>query len=582
MSVASGNSPADLVLTNAQLLNVATREIYPVEIAIKSGRIAALAAPGSGSWDRLESVDLAGRYVSPGFMDPHVHIEGSLVTPQQFSRAVTARGTTLVAQDPHEIANVCGMAGVRAMLADAEAARLRILLRVPGRVPGYPQELESTSGELSLDDTLSLLDLPETVCLAGDYNPQWVLRGEPDLMSKIDRTIRLGKTVSGQPAGVRGATLNCFVVAGFEDSHVASSVDEILENQRLGLRTTLVMRPGRRLGREHVRELASLIERQHLETRFIQLSTDEVYPSDLLDEGHLDQRIRLCIEEGVPIAVAYQWATLNVAEGLRIDRDYGTVAPGKAADLVILDDLATVKVHASMIGGAFVDNSRATSGSVSRSVLSAPQFRAVSLRRPLAATDFVLRVQGEVATVGARAIITDAPKCQDDIVLPVEDGTVQADSRVSFLAMVECHGGSGRIGLGFVGGLRLESGAIATTVSHDAHNMLIIGQNRADMALAGNRLAEIGGGYIAVRDGEVICELALPVAGLMSLDEIEPVAAALRRFEEVLVADLGCPPASQLLMRLNVLSMANSASCGFSDGGLIDAHSMSMVSTIIS
>lgn len=581
IDVATGRTPADLLLVNGRLLNVLTREIQSVDIAIKRDRIAAVTPSSDESRKSERVIDLEGRYVTPGFMDPHVHIEGSLVTPVEFSRAVIARGTTLVAQDPHEIANVSGIAGVEAMLAEARTVPLRILLRVPGRVPGYPQDLESTSGELSLAETFGLLDLPETVCLAGDYNPQWVMRGERDLLKKIERTSELRKTVSGQPAGIQGRALSGFVAAGLEDSHVASSVEEIIENLRLGLRTTLVMRPGRRLGRSHVCELAGVIASRGLETRFIQLSTDEVNPHDLLAEGHLDQRIRLCIEEGIEVATAYQWATLNVAEGLKIDRDYGSVSPGKMADLVVLDDLQSVKVRATMIGGEFLYDD----GGYLRPQRADPtrfsNVRGVGLRRPLTEHDFELQAGKPEGAIKVRAIITDTPKRQEEIELPVRSGVVQPNDNFSILAMAECHGGSGGVGLAFVGGLHLARGAIASTVSHDAHNMLIVGQSRSDMALAANRVAEIGGGFIAVLDGRVLCELALPVAGLMSTEPIELVAEKLRQFEGLLLGELGCPPASQILMRFNLLSMANASSCGFSDKGLIDSASMEAISTIV-
>jgi adenine deaminase len=581
IDVATGLIPPDLLLVNARLLNVLTREIQSVDIAIRRDRIAAVTTRADGVWKAARTIDLEGRYVTPGFMDPHVHIEGSLVTPIEFSRGVVARGTTLVAQDPHEIANVGGMAGVEAMLAEARLVPLRILLRVPGRVPGYPQDLESTSGALSLDETLRLLDLPESVCLAGDYNPQWVMRGERDLLKKIERTSSLGKSVSGQPAGLRGRALSGFVAAGLEDSHVASSVDEIIENQSVGLRTTLVMRPGRRLGREHVRELAGIIAKRRLETRFIQLSTDEVNPHDLLAEGHLDQRIRLCIEEGIEVATAYQWATLNVAEGLRIDRDFGSVSPGKMADLVVLDDLESVKVRATMIGGEFIYEDGSYRRSLDRNAARFSKVKGVRLRRPLTERDFELKAGKSDGTIKVRAIVTDTPKRQEEIELPVRSGLVQPNESFSMLAMAECHGGSGGVGLAFVGGVHLSRGAIASTVSHDAHNMLIVGQSRTDMAFAANRLAEIGGGFIAVLDGRVLCELALPIAGLMSSDAIELLAEKLGRFEAVLLGELECPPASQILMRFNLLSMGNASSCGFSDKGLIDSASMETVDTIL-
>ena len=256
--------------------------------------------------------------------------------------------------------------------------------------------------------------------------------------------------------------------------------------------------------------------------------------------------------------------------------------PGKMADLVVLDDLQSVAVSATMIGGEFVHREGLYSGPSRADAARFSKVKGVRLRRPLTERDFELQAGKAKGAVKVRAIITDTPKRQEEIELPVRSGVVQPNEDFSILAMAECHGGSGGVGLAFVGGLRLARGAIASTVSHDAHNMIIVGRNRSDMALAANRLAEIGGGYIAALDGNVLCELSLPVAGLMSTDDIEIVAEKLRRFEEILLGELGCPPASQILMRFNLLSMANSSSCGFSDKGLIDSASMETVSTIVS
>lgn len=586
IKVAQGRAPAELVLKQARLVNVLTRELQLVDIVIAAGRIAAVAEHGAYTWDAPNIRDLAGRFVAPGFMDPHVHIEGSLVTVTQFARAVVPRGVTLVAQDPHEIGNVMGRLGIDLMRKEGSAVPLRVLLRVPGRIPGYPQELETTTGTVSFEQTLDLLDAPDAICLAGDYNPQWILRADPDQLARLEATAKRGLTISGQPAGIRGRPLSSFVAAGLEDSHVASSVDEIVENQRLGLRTTLVLRQGRRLGREHVRELGELIRGRNIETRFIQLSTDEVYPHDLQRDGHLDHRVRLCIEEGIDPFTAFQWATLNVAEGLRIDRDFGSIAPGKAADFIVLDDFERVAVAETFIAGKQWSRGGNYDGPARTNLYDTADVRRVAVGRKLQAADFALTAGRRERSVSVRAIVTDAPKRQVEVELPVRNGIVTANASYCYLAMVACHAGkdndNNNVGLGFIGGLHLKRGAIASTVSHDAHNMLVVGANHADMALAANRLAEIGGGYIAVADGRVLMELALPVAGLMTAsDRIETVAAAIQSFEDILFDTLGCPRASQIMMRFNGLSMANAAACGFSDRGLIDSASMQIISALV-
>lgn len=582
LEVARGDRPAMQLLRDARLLNVLTREVERVNIAILGDRIAAVTPLDAPHPDATTIIDLYGRHVTPGFMDPHVHVEGSLTTPAGFAAAVIPHGVTLVAQDPHEVANTAGHAGVVAMADAGLAARLRFLLRVPGRVPGYDQAVESTSGAIDPAQTLALLARPDAVCLAGDYNPRWVLGGEAAMLARIGRAADLGLTVSGQPAGLTGLALNAVIAAGLEDSHVASSVDEIIENMRRGLRTTLVLREGRRIGRRQIGELARRIRDQALETRFIQLSTDEVFPHHLEDIGHMDHRIRLCIEEGIPVAVAYQWATLNVAEGLRIDRDFGSIAPGKYADLLLLDDLERVIVHDTMIGGAFYSTMPAAVPVPAGALMPTLSDRgAVRLRRPLAEDDFALPAPAGAAEVAARVMITEAPKRQDIRTLAVTDGIVEPGPGESHLAMVECRGGSGRIGRAFVAGLNLARGAIASTMCHDAHNMIVVGRSRADMAVAANALAAMGGGYVAVLDAGILSACPLPILGLMTDAPVTQTAAQMRDFEAILTGALGCPAASEILMRLSTLSMANAASCGFSDAGLIDAVTMQPVPTLV-
>jgi adenine deaminase len=582
MDVALGRAAADLVLADAGLVNVLTREIYRADIAIKDGRIAATLPAGSAlKGDRVEN--LAGLYVTPGFIDPHVHIESSLVTVTQYARAVVSHGVTMVAHDPHEIGNVLGLAGIQLMQEEAKHVPLRVRLRVPGRIPAYPAWLETSNSRIDLEETRDMLDWNDAVCLAGDFNPAWIIRQDPEQMAKIAMAIERDMTVSGQAAGIVGPALCAYVASGSEDTHVASSVAEILEDLRAGLRTVLVLRPGRRLGREHVAELCALIQERKLETRFIQLSTDDVYPNHLLHEGHIDHRVRLCIEEGFEPIMAYQMATLNVAEALRIDRDYGSVSPGKCADLLILDNLEEVSIRSVMIDGDYVYQDGSYTGPGERYEYPDWCKQSVSLQRPLLPEDFHIHVDPAATSAVVRAMITDAPKRQEEVELPVVNGVVQPSAQRGFsaLAMVERHKRTGSIGKAFVGGLTLRRGAIASTVSHDAHNILTVGADFQDMATAVNRLAEIQGGYVIVVDGHVVFEVPLPIGGLMSEEPVEWMAQKIEEFEAILTNQLGCPPASQIMMRFNGLSLSNSASCGFSDKGLISSREMTLLDPVV-
>lgn len=573
----------DLVLANARIVNTVTREIVAADIAIKSGRIAAIAEPGEGGWLDCPVEDLGGRYVSPGFIDPHVHVEASMITVREYSRAAVSHGVTMVAADPHEIGNVLGLPGMRLMFDEAATVPMKLLLRVPARIPAMPDWLETSGAKISIADTESMMDWPEAVCLAGDINPNLIIRQDDEQFEKIDITIDRGMTVSGQSPGLRGAKLNAFIAGGPEDNHVAGNIAEVMENVRSGMRSVLAWRPKHRLDREQFRELSSLIREKNLDTRYFQFCTDDVYPHEFVDDGHIDCRIRMLIEEGMDPITAFQIGTLNVAEGLRIDRDYGSVTPGKCADLIILSDLEKVAVDAVMIDGKFVFRD---------GIYDAPDrgFRypewALNTMRvggEVTAEDLKLRVPHNAPKTKVWAIMTTSPKSAQEFVLDTESGFVMpdADQGISAVAVIDRHRETRHIGRGFMGGVHVKYGAIACTVSHDAHNLMVVGANHDDMAQAANEVIRRGGGYALVKDGRLIFELALPVAGLMSEEPLETVADKTRKLERILIDELGCPPIPRVLLKLNGFSLANIPNFGFTDFGLIDAQEMAIRDTVI-
>jgi adenine deaminase len=551
MDVACVRAAPDSVLVNAQLVNVLTREVYAAEVAIRAGKIAAVRKPGSVEWPASTRIDLEGRFLAPGFIDPHVHIESSHVTVTEYARAVIPHGVVMVAHDPHEIGNVLGAKGIRLMIEEARELPLKVRLRVPGRIPAYPAHMETSNGYLGVSETQELLDLPEAVCLAGDYNPMWVLRQDSEQIAKMRAAAACGKQVSGQAAGVFGGELAAFVAAGCEDTHVAMSVDEVMEDLRSGLRTVFVVRPGRRLGRPHVAQLAALIRKYNLDTRFIQIATDDVYPNHLVKDGHLDQRVRLFIEEGIDPLVAYQMASLNSAEALRIDRQHGSITPGKCADMIVIDDLEKVAISAVLIDGQFVYRDRTYLGPTKH--FSYPDWAkaTVHIRADLTAEDFQLKVKPQSRQAVVQAMITDAPKVMREVTLPVFNGVVQPDPSIgiSALAMIDRHKNAQHIGRAFVGGISLQRGAIASTFSHDAHNIITIGASYDDMVVAVNHLNKTQGGYVIVLDGKVLLEIPLPIAGLMSEQPMERLAEQMDEFERILTTTLGCPPATQIMSR---------------------------------
>ena len=588
IDVALGGEPPDLVVRSAMLVNVLSRELHPADILVKGSRIAAVLEPGGTYGPDVRVIEAEGRFAAPGFIDPHVHLESSMISVAEYARAVIPRGTTMVAADPHEIGNVLGLPGMKALFDEASTVPLRVKLRVPGRIPAVPEWMETSNGALGVDDTRAMFGWPEAVCLAGDINPNLVLRKDCEQLDKFELADELSMPISGQSPGLSGRALSAFVAAGPEDSHVASSVEEIVENTRVGMRSVLALRPARRLEAVHMAELARRVAAERLDTRLFQLCTDDIHAHDLLYEGHLDHRLRVLIEAGFDPVEAFQFATLNVAQSLRIDRDHGSLGPGKCADIVLLDDLRAVSVSATIIAGrtVYADGDYLGPGQSKRY----PDWTKSTIRyaKPLEPADLALRPPGNADTATVRciapAVAGKGRKTVTEVELPVRDGIIlpAPERGINALAVVERHKASGEIGRGFASNLKLKRGAIACSVNHDAHNVMLLGASHGDMALAGNRLAEIGGGYVLACDGEIVAELALPIAGLMSEASIEDVASDLKGIEAALSGVLGADLSDKALINLNFLSLPNIPDYGFTNKGLVASDKrMKLVESVI-
>ncbi len=585
VDVALGRAAPDCIVTGGTVANVFTREIYPADVLIKGERIAAVVAPGSYAGPAgTRVIDARGCVVAPGLIDPHVHVESSMVTVGEYARAVVPRGVTAVAEDPHEIGNVLGVPGMRLLFDEAATTPLKLFLRVPGRIPAMPNWIETSNGALDLGATKDMFSWDEAVCLAGDINPSLILGQDAEQAEKIASCMAHGLTVSGQAPGLTGAALHAYVAAGIEDSHVAKSVAEILENIRVGLRSVITLRPGRRLDRSHFRELATLIRDHRIDTRRLQFCTDDIHAHHLHTEGHVDHRLRVAIEEGFEPLVALQMATINVAEGLRIDRDYGSVSAGKYADLAIFRDLATVDVAKVMIDGTLVyDEIGYRPGCAPAFVYPDWAKSTVRTKGPVTPDDVMMRVPQEVRAAIVNCISATTPRERHELRLEVENGVIMSDAArdIAAIAVIDRHRASGHCGRGFVTGMSVKRGAIAATVSHDAHNLFALGIDYGDIALALNRLIELGGGYAIAVDGAIIAELPLPIAGLMSEAPLAEVAAQTEKIERMLVQQLGCTQQNRTLAALNFLCLPNLPHYGFTDRGLVDSHRITLVDPLV-
>ncbi|HEX9013076.1 MAG TPA: amidohydrolase family protein, partial [Anaerolineaceae bacterium] len=434
VEAALGKAPADLVIRGGNLVNVHTREIYPADVVIQGKRIAAVLEAGSPAGAESEVIRADGMVLVPGFIDPHIHIESSAVTVKEYARVVVPRGVTTVAEDPHEIANVLGIPGFELFFAEAKALPLRLLLRVPGKVPGISADLETSGGEITLDQTKELLAREAAVCLAGDINPNLLIRGDRAQLEKIAFTQSLRKTVSGQSPGLQGSALNAFIAAGPEDSHVSENAAEVLDIIRHGLRALITHREDFfRIG--DYRELAELIRAGQIDTRMLCFCSDDVSPHLLLEQGSIDARVRLAIRYGMDPVTAIQMATINVADLLRLDRDLGSISPGKIADIAILSDLEKVTVDRVLFEGKLA----AQDG---RLVQEPPPFEypdwaknTIHIQRPLDPADIPIRVDESQAEVSARVIQMGMPKEERVVRLPARNGSVLPDPEQDVLSV---------------------------------------------------------------------------------------------------------------------------------------------------
>ena len=582
VGVALGQEPADRVLRGGRIVSVDTRETFAADVVIAAGRIAALAREGDYRIDDMtEVIDLDGRHVCPGLIDPHMHIESSNLTLGELARAIVPRGVLVLVADPHEIANVLGMAGIEFLLGQSAGLPLDVLLRVPGRVPALPAHLETSGHEVNWEATLALLDRPDAICIGGDVNPALLLEADADHLGKIEAAIERDMTIGGQLPGFTGPELDASVACGLEDTHVAESVTEVVEQLRRGLRVLLTPRIDRLPAAEWP-ELATTLHRQGIDTRHLVLCTDDVHPNRLRDEGHLDHRVRLAIESGFGPVEAVQMATQNSAELMRLGRDRGSITPGKRADLVVLDDLGSFDVSMVLHNGQVVVQDHRLK--VDIETPKSPDWVKDTVRLPdeVKAEDLVVHVEVD-GPVTVNVVEFGGPKTMRQVDLVSVGGIVQLDREqdVAGLAVLERHKGSGAVGRGFVAGLGITGGAVASTVNHDSHNVFVVGDDHESMAVAVNALSASGGGYCAVVGTEVRALVPLPIAGLLSEEPLESLAEALDAVERVLVDDLGCSVTFHPLYALNFLCLPNIPEVGMTDQGIVETSTLKIVPTVV-
>ena len=555
LAIARGERPAELLFKNAQLVNVLSGEIHPADVAVEDGRVV-----GFGDYQAKKVIDLKGAYLAPSLIDGHFHVESSMLTTREFARAVVPHGTGAVVIDPHEYANVLGLDGIRYVLESSKNLPVDFFIMLPSCVPATP--LETAGARLTAQDLKLMIGDERVAGVAELMNYPGVYLGAESELAKIEAG--KGKNIDGHAPGLRGHNLNAYILAGVQSDHESTELAEAQEKLRLGMH--VLLREG-----STERNLATLVPMINANNGMnCSFATDDKLAGDLVSEGHIDHSLRKAIKMGVPPMIAMQMASISPARHYRL-RNFGAIAPRYWADFIVFDNLKKLVVRQTYKKGILV----AEDGNyLAPQRALVPQPRSTMNLRCKAPEDFQVRLkrgaQIKVIEVVPHQIVT-----RQIIVTPrAENGQVVPDVErdILKLVVVERHHATGNVGVGFVRGFKLKSGALGSTVAHDAHNAVVVGTNDADIARAIEELVKMRGGQVAVNNGKVQAELALPIAGLVSdrpLNEVIKCIAALNAAARAMGCELDAP-----FMTLSFLSLSPIPELRLTDQGLIDAVHM--------
>ena len=579
VDVATGRKPAELVVRNGRWVNVYSGEIIPgTDLAIAGGRFA-YCGPNAGHaiGQGTKVVDAGGRYLVPGLCDGHMHVESGMVTVTEFARAVIPHGTTSMFVDPHEIANVLGLDGVRLMHDEAVAMPVNVHVQMPSCVPSAPG-LENAGATLSVADVVEAMTWPNIIGLGEVMNFPGVIANNEVMAGEIAATIRAGKTVGGHYASPDlGPAFHGYVAGGPEDDHEGTRAEDAIARVRLGMKAML------RLGSAwyDVASQIKAVTEQGIDPRNFILCTDDSHSGTLVHEGHMDRVVRHAIAQGLKPVTAIQMATINTAEHFRLGREIGSIAPGRLADFLIVSDLATLKIDEVYAHGVRLARNGKLTVEIPPYDYPRKAKNTVRLGKKLKVADFDIAAPKGANEVRVRVIgviENQAPTRALQADLPVEDGLVAMDrpNDVCQIALVERHRGTGAVTNAFVSGFGyVKDCAMASTVAHDSHHMIVVGTNKADMAQAANRLGEIGGGVVLISKGKELALVEMPIAGLMSDERAEIVAEKADRLTRAM-RDMGCS-LNNAYMQHSLLALVVIPELRISDVGLVDVTTFEKV-----
>lgn len=533
IDTAQGRCRADLIIKNATLINVHTLELLnDICILVKHGRIAYV-----GEYidrDAYDIIDLDHKLIAPGFMDAHCHIESSLLTPINYAKAVIKYGTTAVFADPHEIANVFGIEGFKLFFEEAKLASIRIFLEIPSTVP-----ISEGSIRIDAEQVKELLEYSNILGEVMNYDS--LLASDNNTINKITYALRNNAIIDGHAPMLNIKDLCSYISAGISSCHENDYAQDLLNKLRLGM--YVMVREGSLSKNIHLLRDIKLADRHTL------FASDDLLPTDIVKRGHINYNIKRAVEEGIEPLKAIQMATLNIAERFNLSLDLGSISPARLADMVVLDDLERFECNMVFVNGRLMKEV---------ATFNYPDYvkNSVNVKRKIKREDISIDVNGVYHIIGVKdSLITD------HIIQEV-------DNRTEKVVVVERHKASGDIGIGFTKGFELRYGAIASSISHDSHNLIAVGVNDDDIVLALNKVIDMQGGFAVVKD-KVLAKLELPIGGLVSQSDAETVAQQLSNILDIIKKELKCKHSSPLVA-LTFLALPVIPHLRITDKGLFD------------
>lgn len=559
---AGGRNPADLLITNARLVDVLTGEIRETDVSVGGGKILGFSRTAA-----VKTIDAEGAYLLPGLIDAHIHIESSMVSPVRFAELVLPHGTTSVVADPHEIANVQGLEGIRYMLDNGRHLPLNIFIALPSCVPATP--FEDAGATLSAEELEELIDDPMVTGIGEMMNFPGVVSGDYDVLAKINLGTTYGKIVDGHAPGLLGRDLDAYLVTGISDTHECTTLEEMNENLRRG--SYILIREGS--AAKNLRTLLPGVTPGN--ARRCAFCCDDRHIDDIVSDGHMDNHLRLAVGMGMDPVQAVTMCTLNAAECFGL-RSKGAIAPGRDADFILVDDLRTFRVRKVFTAGRLIAEDGTLIQKMDNAAAGAPS-HSIHLK-PLADDALALPIHtGKARVIGlqpgslvtkdsVRAVRTDDAGLFQPVLNP---GLVK-------IAVIERHKATGKRGIGILEGYGLRGGAVATTISHDSHNIVVAGDNDADMLRAVRELADMGGGIVTVH-GETVRRLPLPIAGLMTSEEPRKVSATLHDMIQAARTEFGIPENVEPFMSLSFMALPVIPELKLTARGLFNVNTFSFV-----